>query len=332
VRLPAGGWPTVLYPPGVQHLVAPAATVAFLGPSGTFTEEALRSQPDLDVARPVAMASFVDVLAGVESGAADYGFVALENSIEGTVSVAMDQLVFERQLLILREVTLPVVQNLLAPAGTRVGDVKTVVSFPHATGQCRRWLTEHLPAVEEVASTSTAAAARQVAQNGQRDAAAIGTALAASVYGLEVVAAGIQDHADNSTRFVLVGPLSAGIPAPSGHDKTSIVCFQARDRPGSLHAILGQFSARAINLTKLESRPTRRALGDYCFVIDLVGHVADEVVADCLRDLHATLPDVKFLGSYPAAGAAGASIRRQAQESWSAADRWISDLRSRVRT
>jgi prephenate dehydratase len=315
----------------VEQFVAPGATVAFLGPPGTFTEEALRRQPDLDAARPVAAPSFVDVLAAVESGAADYGFVALENSIEGTVSIAMDQLVFERHLLILREVTLPVTQNLVAPAGTGLADVKTVVSFPHATGQCRRWLTEHLPGVEEVASTSTAAAVRQVAEGGQPGTVAIGTTLAASFYGLEVVAAGIEDHADNSTRFVLVGSPAAGIPAPTGHDKTSIVCFQSADRPGSLHAILGQFSARAINLTKLESRPTRRALGDYCFVIDLVGHVADEVVADCLRDLHATLPRVKFLGSYPAAGAAGASIRRQAQASWAAADQWIRDLKSRVR-
>jgi prephenate dehydratase len=315
----------------VADAVDPGAAVAFLGPSGTFTEEALRTQPDLTAARLVPMKSFVDVLAAVESGGAGYGFVALENSIEGTVAVAMDQLVFERDLFILREVTLAVTQNLLAPAGTRLDDVKAVVSFPHATGQCRRWLTENLPGVEEVASTSTAAAVRQVAADRRPGTAAIGTALAASIYDLDVLAPRIEDHADNSTRFVLVGPPSAGVPAPTGHDKTSIVCFQSTDRPGSLHAILGQFSARAINLTKLESRPTRKALGDYCFVIDMAGHVADEVVADCLRDLHATLPMVKFLGSYPAAGAAGAGIRRDARAAWAAADRWVGDIRSRVR-
>lgn len=315
---------------GMDEAVDPGATIAFLGPSGTFTEEALRSQPDLDAAQPRPMRSFIDVLAAVERGDADYGFVALENSIEGTVSVALDQLVFERELLIVREVELPVTQNLIAPPGTGMSAVERVVSFPHATGQCRMWLNDNLPGVEEVASTSTAAAVRQVGQERRPDTAAIGTVLAASLYDLEVLAAGIEDHLGNSTRFVLVAPRAAGVPAPSGHDKTSIVCFQSSDHPGSLHGILGQFSARDINLSKLESRPTRRALGDYCFVIDMLGHVGDEVVADCLRDLHATLPAVKFLGSYPAAGERGSEIRRDARAAWEAADKWIREIQRRV--
>ena len=162
--------------------------------------------------------------------------------------------------------------------------------------------------------------------------AAIGTALAASLYGLEVLAAEIEDHPDNSTRFVLVTRPETGIPGPTGHDKTSVVCFQSADRPGSLHGILGQFSARDLNLVKLESRPTKKQLGDYCFIIDFEGHVADEVVADCLRDLHAGLRSLKFLGSYPAAGPHGADVRERASEAWKAADEWIEQIRCRITT
>ena len=186
--------------------VSPQAIIAFLGPSGTFTEEALRSEPGLAKARLRALPSFIHVLAAVTDGTADFGFVALENSIEGTVSVALDQLVFERDLMIVGEVVLPVTQNLLAPAGTGVPDIHRVVSFPHATGQCRAWLTANLPDVEEVAARSTAEAARLVGQGSEPGAAAIGTTLAAELYGLEVLVPRIEDRAGNSTRFVLVAP------------------------------------------------------------------------------------------------------------------------------
>ncbi len=120
--------------------------------------------------------------------------------------------------------------------------------------------------------------------------------------------------------------------AATGHDKTTVVCFQRADRPGSLLTILQEFAARGINLTKLESRPTKRALGDYCFIIDLEGHVADEVVADCLRTLKAELADVKFLGSYPAAGEHGESVRRDADVAWRAADEWLQQVRAGITT
>ncbi len=315
-------------------VVAPGAVIGFLGPRGTFTEEALRSDPGLVQGDLRPMRSFVHVLDGVSSGEVDYGFVAIENSIEGTVSITMDQLVFEQELIIVGEVVLPVTQNLVGPPGMSLSDVKRVVSFPHATGQCRGWLAANLPDVEEVAATSTAEAVHQVGEclaGDPEHTAAIGTVLAASLYGLEVLAAEIEDHPDNSTRFVLVTRPQNGVPGPTGHDKTSVVCFQSADRPGSLRGILGQFSARDINLVKLESRPTKKGLGDYCFIIDFEGHVADEVVADCLRELHTGLRRLKFLGSYPAAGAAGAGARRAATKAWQAADRWIEDIRSNIK-
>jgi prephenate dehydratase len=309
----------------------PPLRIGFLGPPGTFSEEALLSDPGLAAAEVTALPTFPDVLNAVEDGRTDLGFLAIENSIEGTVNANLDALIFDRNLLIVREVVLTIQQNLLVPAGTRLADVKRVISFPHATAQCRRWLQTNLPGVEEVAAASTAEGVRLVGEEKPAGTAAIGTQLAATLYGLDVVARDIEDHDENATRFVAVARPEHGIPPPTGHDKTSIVCFQFENRPGSLHTILGQFSARNLNLTKLESRPTKKGLGDYCFIIDLDGHIDDEVVADCLRDLHATLPSVKFLGSYPAAGEHGPARRRDAEASWRAADRWIGDLRDRIR-
>lgn len=303
--------------------------IAFLGPPGTFSEEALLGEPDLAEAELVPLRTMPDVLAATEAGDVDLGFVALENAIDGTVNVSLDPLVFEADLLIQREVVLPVRMNLLAPPGVGLADVRRVVSIPPASAQCRSFLARTLPDAEVVAANSTAEAVRQVGEERSTDAAALGTALAAKLYGLDVLAAGVEDHPDNATRFVLVA--KEGVPAPTGHDKTSVVCFQRANVPGSLHAILGPFSARGINLTKLESRPTKKGLGDYCFVIDLDGHVADEVVADALRDLHAHLARLKFLGSYPAGGEAGPVRRRDAEASWRAADAWVARLRAQVR-
>lgn len=304
--------------------------IAFLGPPGTFTEEALLTQADLAGEELVPMRSVPDALNAVHARDADLALVPIENSVEGSVNVTLDTLTFELDLLVQREVALAVELNLLAAPGTGLADVRRVMSIPHATAQCRSFLARELPGVELVASNSTAEAAEEVGTTRPPQTAAIGTRLAAKLYGLEVLAPDIVDHPDNQTRFVLVA--REGVPAPTGHDKTSIVCFQDADRPGSLHAILGQFSARNINLTKLESRPTKRGLGDYCFVIDLEGHLADEVIADCLRDLHAQLADVKFLGSYPAAGEHGVAIRREANAAWKAADEWIASLRRQVRS
>jgi len=309
---------------------SPYATVTFLGPSGTFTEEALRAEPTMAEAKLQPMATFAEVMDAVGVGQVDYAFVAVENSIEGSVPVTLDQLVFEGDLRIVGEMVLPVTQNLLLVPGATLEGLHEVVSFPHAVAQCRGWLHTNLPGVAEGAASSTAEAARLVAAAHDRSVAAIGTCLAASIYGLDVGAERIEDHDDNVTRFVLLAPVSAPIPAPTGHDKTSVVCFQSTNRPGSLQDILGHFSARNIDLVKLDSRPTKKGLGDYCFIIDFRGHVADEVVADCLKELRATTRQVKFLGSYPAAGAEGDGLRRAAGAAWEAADAWIAEIRSHL--
>ncbi len=303
--------------------------VGFLGPHGTFGEEALLGQADLAAGDLVAFPSMPLVLQAVASGEVDLGFVAIENSIEGTVLQVMDGLVFEHDLLIQREVVLRISQNLVGRPGMTLDDVRRVVSFPVATAQCQTFFNRHLPHVEMVAANSTAESVRQVGESNVEGTAGLGSSLAAKIYGLEVLAADIEDHPENSTRFVVVA--AAGIPALTGHDVTSIVCFQRDNHPGSLHAILGQFTARNIDLIKLESRPTKSSLGDYCFIIDLNGHIDDEVVADCLRDLHAQLAGVKFLGSYPKAGDQGPEIRRDAEASWRAADEWVKGLRSQIR-
>jgi prephenate dehydratase len=246
------------------------------------------------------------------------------------VTVTVDALAFETELLIQREVVMGVQMNLLAPSGVALGDVRRVLSMPVATAQCRSYLHRELPGAVTVATPSTAEAAQLVA-GAEHDGhtAAIAPAVAAKVYGLDVLSTDIEDHADNATRFVVVA--RNGIPVPSGHDKTSIVVFQRHDRPGSLLTILQEFAARSINLTKLESRPTKKGLGNYCFLIDLEGHVGDELVADCLRDLRSKVEDVKFLGSYPAAGEHGPARRRDAEARWRAASDWVDGLRRSIR-
>ena len=316
----------------MPDLETPAARsrIGFLGPEGTFTEQALLSEPDLAALDLVALPSIPDVLAAVENGHVDLGFVAVENSIEGAVTVTVDNLAFETGLLIQREVVMGVQMNLLAPSGVGLGDVQRVLSIPVATAQCRSFLRRELPEATTLATSSTAEAAQLVAgDENDGHTAAIAPAVAAKVYGLDVLATDIEDHPDNSTRFVVVS--RTGIPAPSGHDKTSVVIFQRTDRPGSLLTILQEFAARSINLTKLESRPTKKGLGNYCFLIDLEGHIGDELVADCLRTLKSKVEDVKFLGSFPAAGEHGPALRRDAETSWRAASEWVDRLRDEIR-
>ena len=321
-----GAYITIL-PLVANHVPVDQPVLAYLGPAGTFTEQALHSQTDLLDYTLTPTTSIPEVLRMVGDGRADFGFVAIENSIEGSVNITQDTLTFDTDLLIQREVISEIELNLLAHAGVGLGDVEMVLSFPHAIAQCRTWLAENLPEAATGAANSTADAARQVAEDRPPATAAIATRRAAQAYGLEILVPDIEDHPENETRFVLVA--AEGVPGPSGHDKTSLVVFQDADRPGSLLGILQEFAARSINLTRLESRPTKQGLGDYCFLIDLEGHVADEVVADCLRNLHMKNGRVKFLGSYPAASDDGGT-RDQASEASRDADQWLDSLRGRI--
>jgi len=297
--------------------------VGYLGPEASFSHEAVSS---LDNVEAVACDSFADVLAAVADGTLDQGLVPLENAIEGTVSAVIDGLVFDHDLVIEREIVIPIRLHLLARPGVALGDITMVRSYVHALAQCRTFLHSLNVQVEPTASTSQAA--REVAASGE-PLGAVASSLAGELFGLVAVASDIEDHPGNATRFVVVGRES--VAAPTGHDRTTIVCFQDADRPGSLYAILGRFAARDINLTKLESRPTKLGLGDYCFVIEFEGHVADDVVADCLADLQAHLTRVKFLGSYPVTGLGATDRRAEVVEARKSADEWIRAIRARVR-
>jgi prephenate dehydratase len=272
--------------------------IGYLGPRGTITEEALLKYLRVKEEKTVPYLTVYDVVRAVERREVEKGLVPIENSIEGSVNVTLDLLAFETDLFIEKEIVAPVSHNLLGKKGVKLSKVKRLISNPQAAAQCGRFLREKLPRVEVEPVSSTAEAARRVAES-EDEAVAIGTKLAAKIYGLEVIQEKIEDFEDNLTRFVLLG---REIPPPTGYDKTSIVCFIHEDRPGSLLEILQEFAYRYINLTKIVSRPTKKTLGDYCFFIDLEGHVEDEVVSQALHCLECKLRKVKVLGSYPRGG------------------------------
>jgi prephenate dehydratase len=303
------------------------ARIAFFGPAGTFTEQALRTQADLATAELVAYRTVPDVLDAVSLGHVEAGFVPIENSIEGMVNFTVDAIAFDHSLVITREVVLDIELCLVAAPGTLLAEVSTVLSIPIAIAQCHRFLRQHMPAADVRATNSTAEAARTVSESPGLAQAAIAPRLAAQLYGLDVLAAGVEDHPGNQTRFVLVE--RDGIPSPTGSDRTALVVYQDSDKPGSLISILKEFADRRVNLSNLISRPTKQAgLGYYCFIIFVEGHVADEALADALVALHATQGAVKFLGSYPSA--VGDDAREHSARRWNDACEWLSSLRSGI--
>jgi prephenate dehydratase len=270
-------------------------SVAYLGPAGTFSEEALLQWKGLRYQEAIPFPTVEEAILAVEDNLSDKAVVPIENSIEGSVNATLDTLAFETDVLIQGEMVCQVKHHLLSREMIPLSEIRRVVSHPQAAAQCRRHLVEFLPGVEVEAANSTSEAAMRVA-NSDEPAAALGSKLAAELYGLRLLKEGMEDHPENRTRFVLLGKESM---PPTGTDKTSMVCFIHQDRPGMLLQILQEFAYRYINLTKIESRPTKEVLGEYCFFIDCEGHEQDEVMASALKCLFCKLPQVKMLGSYP---------------------------------
>lgn len=285
-------------------------TVAYLGPEGTFTEAALlqlaasravppAGAPDLDRLPCISAAA---ALASVRSGDADYACVPIENSIEGSILPTLDSLAVGEPLQVYAECTLDVSFAITVRPGTELAQIATIAAFPVAAAQVRRWLADNLPNAEVVPANSNAAAAQDVA-DGRVD-AGVSTELAAVRCELATLATGVVDEPNARTRFVLAG--WPGTPPPrTGADRTSVV-LRLDNVPGALVTAMNEFAIRGIDLTRIESRPTRTELGTYVFFLDCVGHIDDTPVAEALKALYRRCADVRYLGSWPTGVLAGA--------------------------
>ncbi len=305
-------------------------TVAYLGPAGTFTETAARMITGEDDGTELeARGDVMEVLRAVEDGGADRGVVPIENTLEGSVTATLDALAFDSDLLVEAELELPVTLVAAGRPDVELSRVASVHSHPVALAACRRWLSQELPEARREHATSTARAAETVAALDEA-AVALANPLAAERCGLVVLARDIIDGGDNSTRFVVVG---RSLPSPTGWDKTSIVVFIEENQPGALLQLLEIFAERDLNLTKIESRPTKAELGEYCFFLDVEGHLADERVGDALAAVKRTHRDVRLLGSYRRSGARDtAEAERIAADdaAYREAAEWLAGWRERI--
>jgi prephenate dehydratase len=284
--------------------------VGYLGPAGTFTEEALLASAAEDAVEPLALASIYDTVMALRNGEVSWAIVPIENSLEGSINVTLDLLASDASdLKIVGEALLRVRHSLIAAGAVAVAEIETVITHPQVPGQCTLFLRNELARAQVLPASSTAEAVRTVVSEGRRGQAAIGTVLAAEIYGGTVIREGVEDRDDNETRFVwLARPVEDRGAAPlrgrGGEWKTSLVFWGAgAERPGWLVRCLDEFARRDINLTKIESRPRRQRLGSYMFFADLAGRVEDEPVAEAIAGVEAMCEEVRVLGSYRAAGA-----------------------------
>lgn len=299
----------------------------YFGPAGTFTHQALLLIAEEDDVL-IPFHSVVAALEAVRTREIDAAFVPIENSLEGGVSATLDNLANgDEPLMIRREVLLPVQFALAVRPGTGLADIRSVITHPHAAAQTRLWISRHLPDAVVETGPSTAGAAVLVADPTSRHDAAICARIAGEMNGLDILVDGIVDNPDAVTRFVVVTPPAPAPPA-TGADKTSLVAYMRVDRSGSLLGILEQIAGHGVNMTRIESRPTKQALGSYCFSIDAEGHIDDARMRETLTGLHRVCAKVTFLGSYPRAdGQAPILDEGQTNDAYASADAWLDGLR-----
>ena len=298
----------------------------FLGPEGTFTEAALLQVPGAETSTRIPATSVTAALEVVRSGRADAAVVPIENSVEGGVSATLDALSSGGPLRIQREILVPITFVLAVRPGVDLAGITTVSTHSHAWAQCREWAERNIPQAEYLPASSTAAAATGLRSGKPGYDAAICSPLVAERLGLEVLRSDIGDVADAVTRFVLLSRPGV-LPEPTGADKTTLVVPLPEDHPGALMEILDQFSARGVNLSRIESRPTGLFLGDYFFSIDADGHIRDARMADALKGLHRISPNLRFLGSYPRADHREPEIpQHTSDEAFRSADLWLQGL------
>jgi prephenate dehydratase len=274
--------------------------LAYLGPAGTFSEEAARSAPDAAGAELVALRTVRDTVMAVHDGSVDRAVVPIENSLEGPIGVTLDTLAEDHDVTIVGELVLAVSPCLIAREPIDLGAVERVVSHPQPLAQCARFLRDKLPRAEVMSAASTAEAVRIVVAS-QEPWAALGTPRAAEIYGATVLAGGVEDEPGNATRFVWLA-LHPAAADPSRPAKTSLAFWgSGDDSPGWLVRCLSEFAFRGVNLTKIESRPLRAQLGHYRFFVDCEGHAGDGAVGEAVAGLRAHCEHVRVLGSYPSA-------------------------------
>jgi prephenate dehydratase len=304
--------------------------IAFLGPRGSFAEAALRTLAISETADLVAAASVQAALDAARDGSVDSALVPIENSVEGSVSVTLDELANGEPLVIIDEAVLAVSFSLVVRPGTSLSDVKRIATHPHAAAQVRGWIAAHIPDAVVLPALSTATAAQGLLDPNCGYDAAVAQHIVTELYDVVSIADDIEDTADAITRFVLVQRPGA-ITAPTGADKTTLSLFIRHDQPGALLAILTEFAVRGVNLTRIESRPTRKQLGDYYFSVDIEGHVSDSRVSEALMGLHRVCLDVRYLGSYPRHDGKAPVLREGVTDGdFAEAQQWLRQLKGEI--